>query len=51
VRAASHWWFCSAAKAARELGFRTRPLAETLADALADHDTQGTRSGVGRFSE
>jgi hypothetical protein len=37
VRAASHWWFCTAAKAQRELGFTARPLPETLADTLADH--------------
>jgi dihydroflavonol-4-reductase len=37
VRAASHWWFCSAAKAERELGFSARPLAETVADTIADH--------------
>jgi dihydroflavonol-4-reductase len=37
VRAASHWWFCTAAKARRELGFTARPLADTLADTLSDH--------------
>lgn len=36
VRAASHWWFCTPAKAERELAFVTRPLAETVADTLAD---------------
>lgn len=36
VRAASHWWFCDGSKAERELGFRARPLAETVADTLAD---------------
>jgi dihydroflavonol-4-reductase len=37
VRAAAHWWFVSAAKAERELGFSTRPIDETLADTVADH--------------
>ena len=37
IRAAGHWWFCDAAKAERELGFRCRPLAETIADTIADH--------------
>ncbi len=37
VRAAAHWWFYDGAKAERELGFRTRPLDETLADTIADH--------------
>jgi dihydroflavonol-4-reductase len=37
VHAASHWWFCTATKAKRELDFTTRPLAETIADTLADH--------------
>ncbi|HTS73714.1 MAG TPA: NAD-dependent epimerase/dehydratase family protein [Gaiellaceae bacterium] len=37
VRAASNWWFYTPAKAERELGFRTRPLAETIADTIADH--------------
>jgi dihydroflavonol-4-reductase len=36
VRAAARWWFYSPAKAERELGFAVRPLAETLADTLAD---------------
>jgi hypothetical protein len=31
------WWFASAAKAERELGFRTRPFAETIADTAAEH--------------
>jgi dihydroflavonol-4-reductase len=35
VRAAAHWWFYDGAKAARELGFRMRPLDETIADTLA----------------
>ena len=37
VRAAAHWWFCEPAKAERELGFRARPLPETIADTIADH--------------
>jgi hypothetical protein len=37
VRAASHRWFCSPAKAIRELGFKTSPLSATIADTLADH--------------
>jgi dihydroflavonol-4-reductase len=34
VRAASNWWFYDASKAERELGFRTRPLAETIVDTI-----------------
>ncbi|MDQ4082397.1 MAG: NAD-dependent epimerase/dehydratase family protein [Actinomycetota bacterium] len=37
VRAAANWWFYDPAKAERELGFRTRPLAETLAETAADY--------------
>lgn len=37
IRAAGHWWFCNAAKAERELDFHCRPLAETIADTIADH--------------
>ena len=37
IRAASHWWFCDASKAERELDFHCRPLAETIADTIADH--------------
>jgi dihydroflavonol-4-reductase len=37
VRAAAHWWFVTPAKAERELGLETRPLAETLLDTIADH--------------
>jgi len=37
VRAAAHWWFFTAAKAAQQLGFRTRPLDDTIADTIADH--------------
>jgi dihydroflavonol-4-reductase len=37
VRAAGHWWFFDPAKAEREIGFRTRPLVETIADTIA-HD-------------
>jgi dihydroflavonol-4-reductase len=36
VRAAAHWWFYDAAKAEHELGFRTRPISETIADTIAD---------------
>ena len=36
ARAATHWWFGTPAKAERELGFTTRPLAETIADTAAD---------------
>jgi len=32
ARAASHWWFASSAKAEAELGYRTRPLGETIAE-------------------
>jgi dihydroflavonol-4-reductase len=37
VRAARFWWFASAAKAERELGLRTRPFAETIADTAAEY--------------
>jgi dihydroflavonol-4-reductase len=37
VRAAAHWWFVTPAKAERELGFTTRPLADTVADTIEDH--------------
>lgn len=37
IRAAGHWWFSDASKAERELDFRCRPLAETIADTIADH--------------
>jgi dihydroflavonol-4-reductase len=37
VGAARLWWFASAAKAERELGFRTRPFADTIADTAAEH--------------
>ncbi len=36
VRAAAHWWFYDATKAERDLGFRTRPISETIADTIAD---------------
>jgi dihydroflavonol-4-reductase len=35
ARAAARWWFYSGAKAERELGFRTRPLAETIEATLS----------------
>lgn len=41
VRAASHWWFYASGKAERELGFHTRPLAETIADTIADRSAAG----------
>lgn len=43
VRAASRWWFFDPAKAEHELGFETRPLAETIADTCADRpgDSRG----------
>lgn len=37
VRAAARWWFATPAKAVRELGFTTRPPAETVADTIEDH--------------
>jgi hypothetical protein len=37
VRAAAHWWFVTAAKAERELGFTTRSLDETISDTIEDH--------------
>ena len=37
IRAAGHWWFYDGSKAERELGFRCRPIAETVADTIADH--------------
>lgn len=37
VRAAARYWFFTGAKAERELGFRARPLAATIADTIADH--------------
>ncbi len=35
ARAASHWWFATSAKAEAELGYRTRPLEETIAATAA----------------
>jgi len=35
ARAASHWWFASSAKAEAELGYRTRPLEDTIAETAA----------------
>ena len=37
VRAARLWWFASATKAERELGFRARPFEETIADTAAEY--------------
>jgi len=34
VRAAARYWFYTAAKARRELGFTARPLADTVADTI-----------------
>ena len=36
ILAAGHWWFCDSGKAERELGFGCRPLAESIADTIAD---------------
>jgi dihydroflavonol-4-reductase len=35
VRSSAYWWFTTPAKAERELGFSTRPIAETVADTAA----------------
>jgi dihydroflavonol-4-reductase len=35
LRASAHWWFFTAARARRELGFTTRPIEETVADTAA----------------
>jgi dihydroflavonol-4-reductase len=37
IRAAGHWWFCDSSKAEHELDFRCRPIAESIADTIADH--------------
>jgi dihydroflavonol-4-reductase len=37
ARTATEWWFFDPAKAEREVGFTTRPLAETIADTAADY--------------
>jgi dihydroflavonol-4-reductase len=34
VRVAVRWWYCNPAKAERELGFRPRPVEETLTDTV-----------------
>jgi dihydroflavonol-4-reductase len=39
IRAAGHWWFYDGSKAERELGFRCRPIADTIADTIADHQS------------
>jgi dihydroflavonol-4-reductase len=41
VRWASLFNYCSARKAEEELGYRSRPLAETLADTVIDHLRRG----------
>ncbi|MGZ4359420.1 MAG: NAD-dependent epimerase/dehydratase family protein [Gaiellaceae bacterium] len=38
LRDAAHWWFYDQGKAERELGYRVRPLRETLASMLAEID-------------
>ena len=40
IRAAGNWWFNDPSKAERELGFRCRPIEETIADTIADHKTE-----------
>ncbi len=37
VAAAADWWFFDPAKAERELGFRTRPLDESIAETAAQY--------------
>jgi nucleoside-diphosphate-sugar epimerase len=37
VAAAANWWFYDPAKAERELGFATRPIAETIAATAAQY--------------
>ena len=37
IKAAGHWWFYDGSKAEGELGFRCRPIAETIADTITDH--------------
>jgi dihydroflavonol-4-reductase len=37
ARAARLWWFASGAKAERELGFRTRPFEQTIAETAAEY--------------
>jgi dihydroflavonol-4-reductase len=41
VRWASLYNYCSARKAEQELGYRSRPLQETLADTVVDHLRRG----------
>ena len=36
ARTATEWWIFDPGKAERELGFTTRPLAETIRDTAAD---------------
>jgi dihydroflavonol-4-reductase len=36
IRAAGRWWFYDGAKAEHDLGFRPRPLDETIEDTIAD---------------
>ena len=37
LRLATFWWFATPAKAERELGYRSRPVDETLAATAAEH--------------
>ena len=37
VAAAANWWFYDPSKAERELGFRTRPLDESIAETAAQY--------------
>lgn len=37
VEAAANWWFMDPGKAERELGFRTRPIDESIADTAAQY--------------
>jgi dihydroflavonol-4-reductase len=37
VEAVAHWWFYDPAKAERELGFRPRPLDQTIGDTAAQY--------------
>jgi dihydroflavonol-4-reductase len=36
IRAAGRWWFYNGAKAEHDLGFRPRPLDETIEDTITD---------------
>ncbi len=45
VEMSSHYWYCDASKAERELGFAPRDAQETLRDTLADIDAERTAGG------